>query len=361
MQRKVLEMEQAQLMEQLHTLNNNERFYRAYRLAKQSPIRFEDYLAHLDQEMLMREQLLVPEIPDTIPEEYKEQAFFAPDPRDSIYVMKHNCYTPPVPHCHSFYEFFYVLEGSCVHTIGGSSMLLRAGDCCLIQPGIYHSLDVSDESIVINILIRRSTFRDYFYSILQGDNALAEFFMSSLVNKEKIDYILFQTAQDHALRASVIDACQEFFQKDSYYSELTNAIVMRILILLLRHHMIDCKMPENRAADTRKAMTYINFLRTNPAEMTLTKAAEHFHYSPEYMSRTIHRTTGYTFSELLARLRIENACQYLRDTTISVADIGSLVGYETAEHFIRTFKKITGKTPREYRSSSQQHKSTAFR
>lgn len=354
-------MNQIQLMQQLHTLNSSECFYREYRLAKQSPVRFEDYLARLDREMLSREQLLVPEIRETIPEEYKEQAYFAPDPRDSIYVMKHNCYTPPIPHCHYFYEFFYVLEGSCVHTIGGSSMLLRAGDCCLIQPGVYHSLDVSDESVVINILIRRSTFRDYFYSILQGDNALAEFFMSSLINKEKIDYILFQTAKDDALYATIINACQEFFQKEAYYSELTNAIVMRIFVLLLRHHMVGCKMPENRAADTRKAMTFVNFLRTNPAEMTLSMAAEHFHYTPEYMSRIIRRTTGYTFSELLARLRIENARRYLRDTTISVADIGSMVGYETAEHFIRTFKKITGKTPREYRQSSQQHKNAVAR
>lgn len=351
-------MNQVQLMAQLRTLNDNELFYRGYRLAKQSPVRFEDYLTHLDQERLIREQLLVPELCETVPEEYKEQAYFAPDPRDSICVMKHNCYTPPIPHCHHFYEFFYVLEGSCVHTIGGNSMLLHSGDCCLIQPGIYHSIDVSDESIIINILIRRSTFRDYFYSILQGDNALAEFFMSALVSKGKIDYILFQTAQDDALQATIIDACQEFFQKDAYYSELTNAIVMRIFVLLLRHHMEDCRMPENRAADTREAMTYINFLRADPASMTLGKAAEHFHYSPEYMSRTIHRTTGYTFSELLARLRTENARRYLRDTTISVADIGSMVGYETAEHFIRTFKKITGQTPRAYRQSSQQRRST---
>lgn len=353
-------MNQAQLMETLHTLNSSECFYRAYRLAKQSPLRFTDYLAHLDREMLIRQQLLVPEIQETIPKAYKEQAYFAPDPRDSIYVMKHNCYTPPIPHCHYFYEFFYVLEGSCVHTIGGNSMLLHAGDCCLIQPGVNHALDVSDESVIINILIRRSTFRDYFYSILQGDNALAEFFMSSLINKEKIDYILFQTTSDEALRDTVLDAYQEFWEKEAYYSELTNAIVMRIFVLLLRHHMVDCKMPERRAADTRRAMAYMNYLRSNPAEMTLDKVAEHFHYSPEYMSRSIRRTTGYTFSELLARLRIENARRYLRDTTIPVADIGSMVGYETTEHFGRTFKKLTGKTPSEYRQASREHKKNSL-
>lgn len=354
-------MDKTQLLNQLHTLNASEEFYRSYRLARQSPLRFDAYLAGLDRDWLRREQLLVPEIRETIPQEYREQAYFAPDPRDSVYVMKHNCYTPPIEHCHYFYEFFYVLEGQCVHTIGGNSMLLGRGDCCLIQPGIYHALDVSDESIVINILIRRSTFRDYFYSILQGENALAEFFMSSLINREKIDYILFQTAHDDALQAAILDACQEFFQKEAYYSELTNAIVMRILILLLRHHMVSCKMPENRADNTRKAMTYINYLRTNPAEMTLSRVAEHFHYSPEYMSRSIRRTTGYTFSDLLARLRMENARRYLRDTTISVAEIGSMVGYETPEHFIRTFKKITGKTPREYRQLSQQHKNQLAR
>ena len=87
---------------------------------------------------------------------------------------------PALPHHHSFFETFYVLEGRCSHRIGEDSAVLREGGLCLIQPRVDHLLDVSDGNIVIDALIRRSTFRHYFCSILQGDNLLLHFFMSTL-------------------------------------------------------------------------------------------------------------------------------------------------------------------------------------
>ena len=71
---------------------------------------------------------------------------------------------------------------------------MHTGDLCLIQPQVNHALDVSDESVIIDVLIRRSTFRHYFYSILQGDNLLANFFMSTLYSRQGIDYLIFRHA-----------------------------------------------------------------------------------------------------------------------------------------------------------------------
>ncbi len=77
--------------------------------------------------------------------------------------------------------------------------------------------------------------------------------------------------------------------------------------------------------------------------------AADFHYSPEYTSRLIKQATGQTFIQLLTRIRIENAERLLRDTAMPVADIAAVVGYESSEHFIRTFRKHTGETPSAYR------------
>ena len=71
--------------------------------------------------------------------------------------------------------------------------------------------------------------------------------------------------------------------------------------------------------------------------------------STRELARLIKRSTGQTFIQLLTSIRMENAKQLLRDTSLSVMDIALQVGYDSSEHFIRTFRKHTGSTPSEYR------------
>jgi len=345
-------MNEQQLLNSLRTLNDSEIFYRNYRLAKSSPDGFDEYLSSLDQDKIYSSHLLVPEWKNTIPPEYLENWYFSEDMRDGIHVFKHNCYTPALPHHHNFFEMFYVLEGRCMHRVGENVSILHKGDLCFIQPKVTHSLDVNDESIIIDVLIRRSTFRQYFYSILQGDNLLSNFFMSTLYSKSGIDYLIFDTQEDTDLHYAFIDLCIESLEKEAYYSVLINAIVTRIFVLLLRRYMESCVMPEDKAGDSETAMKIARYIQENASEVTLSSLSNAFHYSPEYASRLIKRTTGQTFMQLLTNIRIENAKQLLRDTSLSVIDIAANVGYESSEHFIRKFRSLTGKTPGEYRHNS---------
>ena len=342
-------MNEQQLMARLHTLNDSEVFYRNYRLAKSSPSGFEDYLAQLDREMVKRMELLIPEWPETIRQEYLENHFFPQDQPGGIHVFKHNCYPPAIPHRHDFFEMFFILEGRCIHQVQDRHSILRTGDLCLIRPEVVHSLDVSDESIVIDVLMRRSTFRHYFYSILQGDNLLANFFMSTLYSKPGIDYLIFHTAGDEEIHHSLISLCAEYVEKEAYYPTRVNAILTEIFVLLLRRHMKECELPSDQITNSQTAMRITRYLQSNAASATLSSLAAQFHYSPEYASRLIKQTTGQTFIQLLTSIRLENAEQLLRGTSLSIADIASAVGYESSEHFIRTFRKHRGATPSGYR------------
>ena len=236
-----------------------------------------------------------------------------------------------------------------MHRVGENISVLHKGDLCLIQPKVTHSLDVNDESIIIDVLIRRSTFRQYFYSILQGDNLLSNFFMSTLYSRTGIDYLIFHTLEDPDLYYAFIDLCGESIDKEAYYSVLVNAIVTRIFVFLLRRYMDTCDLPADKAGDSETAMRIARYIQANAADVTLKSLSSEFHYSPEYASRLIRRTTGQTFIQLLTNIRMENAKQLLRDTSLSVIDIAANVGYNSCEHFIRKFKNHTGRTPNEYR------------
>jgi AraC-like DNA-binding protein len=347
-------MDEMQLMNHLRALNESEVFYRNYRLAKASGIGFEEYLAGIDRELVHEKNLLVPEWEDTIPPEYLEDWYFSSDRREGIHVSKHNCYTPAIPHHHNFFEMFFVLEGRCIHQMGENRSILHKGDLCFIQPKVTHSLDVNDESVIIDVLIRRSTFRQYFYSILRGDNLLANFFMSTLLSKPGIDYLLFHTREDLDLHYAFIELCSETFDQEAYYNELINAVVTKIFVLLLRRYMTSCDLPANQPDASDEALRIVRYIQDHSTDVTLVSLAGDFHYSPEHASRMIKHITGQTFTELLTNIRLENAKQLLRDTSLSVLDVAVQIGYEGSDQFIRVFKKHVGQTPNAYRRKYQE-------
>ena len=351
--KRVRYMNEPQLLHNLRTLNASEIFYRNYRLAKASAIGFDEYLAGLDYKQVHENNLLIPEWKDTIPPEYLEDWFFSSDRREGIHVFKHNCYTPAIPHHHNFFEMFFVLEGHCIHQVGENRSILHAGDLCLIQSKVTHSLDVNDESVIIDVLIRRSTFRQYFYSILRGDNLLSNFFMTTLISKPGIDYLLFHAQNDPDLYYAFLELCSESYDQQTYYNELLNAVLTKIFVLLLRRYMESCELPANHPADSDAALRFVRYIQDHSTDVTLTSLADAFHYSPEHASRMIRHTTGQTFSQLLTSIRLENAKQLLRDTSMNVLDIALQVGYEGSDQFIRAFRKNNQTTPSEYRHRYQ--------
>jgi len=70
--------------------------------------------------------------------------------------------------------------------------------------------------------------------------------------------------------------------------------------------------------------------------------------------RTLQRRLqgeGTTFNELLEQARRTIACSYLADRKLAAYEVSFLLGYAEPATFFRAFKRWTGKTPLEYRSS----------
>ena len=88
--------------------------------------------------------------------------------------------------------------------------------------------------------------------------------------------------------------------------------------------------------------------------VTLHEAAKHFGYSTSHLSTLIKESTGRTFLQIIRDIKLNQACHALRETSLSNLAICELVGYESPEHFIRTFKKTYGMTPDEYRKKNRE-------
>ena len=71
--------------------------------------------------------------------------------------------------------------------------------------------------------------------------------------------------------------------------------------------------------------------------------------SKNYFSKLFKEVTGTNFSDYIQKLRIDEACSLLKSTDMKVTDIAFQTGFNDIKFFYDVFKKITGKTPGDYR------------
>ena len=100
-----------------------------------------------------------------------------------------------------------------------------------------------------------------------------------------------------------------------------------------------------------KIMKYINTYYNE--NLSLKDVAAVVNLNPNYVSQLFKKSSGSTFSHYLTNLRINNAKKLITTTNTSINEIASQTGFNDYFYFLKTFKKMTGKTPSEYRSDPE--------
>lgn len=86
--------------------------------------------------------------------------------------------------------------------------------------------------------------------------------------------------------------------------------------------------------------------------ISLDDVSEKANLSKEAFCRFFKLRTRKTFTQYLQQLRINEAQKLLQETELGISEIAYRVGFENLSYFNRSFKSITGKTPREFKKSS---------
>lgn len=73
------------------------------------------------------------------------------------------------------------------------------------------------------------------------------------------------------------------------------------------------------------------------------------HLSSSYVCTLFKNETGQTLNQYLTDYRIKMSKQFLSDPRYKIADISSKVGYSDGNYYSKTFKKLVGLSPSEYR------------
>jgi len=97
----------------------------------------------------------------------------------------------------------------------------------------------------------------------------------------------------------------------------------------------------------RKVLTQIDYDLT--ADLGLKNLAAQLNINPSYLSTLFKKETGFTLTEYVNQKRIEHAVFLLNSSNLQIQMIAQYSGIADVNYFTKTFKKIIGITPKEYR------------
>lgn len=110
---------------------------------------------------------------------------------------------------------------------------------------------------------------------------------------------------------------------------------------------------EPRSGDLRMSQVRDNIsryiLENYSQELSMQDVARAMNYSDAYFCKLFKQCFKVNFSAYLNEFRVSRARELLSTTRLSVREVSRECGYSDSNYFTRVFKRITGKTPSEYR------------
>lgn len=104
----------------------------------------------------------------------------------------------------------------------------------------------------------------------------------------------------------------------------------------------------------QQARDYLQLHFTEPISLSL--LAENLGITAAYLSSIFHREMGFSYSQYLLQLRMEDAVRrLLAEPPAKISDIGEAVGFPSAKHFTHVFRQYFKVSPTAYREQKQVH------
>lgn len=285
--------------------------------------------------------------PERFPANETEDSFFSTG--RNVSLVQHDRYQPVFLHDHAFFEMLYVVVGECTQVLAGSERRFVQGDLCLLAPGVTHGVKVFDDSVVLNILIRTSTFMDIFLNAVRDKSSLSAFFLGSMYDNRKLPYLTYHTGDDEILRDYILTMIAEQRTADRFSDRIICSLLTIFFAELTRGHSDDLELPAEAVKASPYGEELMSYVISHYATVTLNDLAEALHFSVPYCSKLVKEACGLPFSELITRIRMQQGMNLLQTTQMSVADISAHVGYKNPETFIRCFHRCFHQTPSQYR------------
>ena len=159
-----------------------------------------------------------------------------------------------------------------------------------------------------------------------------------------------KTAENHPVTADVIRSIiRECRQQPLFYEESLKGYLYTFFIEVMRLNE-ERQRRSSRQPVNKYIKDAIEFVKAHYTEdLRISEMAESCGLSESHFRRLFEETMSMKPADYLNMVRIESACELLRQTDMTIEQICYKVGYPISSTFNRNFKNIIGTTPHKYR------------
>ncbi len=257
-------------------------------------------------------------------------------------------------HFHPEFELVYIVESHGQRIIGNEVGHFAPGDMVLLGPEIphiwlnhssYQQPGNSRKAVAIVLYFHREIFSNTFYSLKETcklnqlfQNACRGLQISGTTNQVIAQKLLAMTGKkDMELFLMFFDILNilvnskdtSFITKETYapfHSECTEDRLSCVLAYTKKHFRDD---------------------------ITLEAIARIANLTPPSFCRFFKKRMKKSFVEYLNEIRIDQACSLFLETEKSVSEVAYACGFKTPSNFNKIFRKIMGKSPRNYKEVAE--------
>ncbi len=234
----------------------------------------------------------------------------------------------------------YVLEGEMSVRYYGDKIRMKKDDILLINSGMEYGI---------------GTYREAIY----GTASYSIGIISQIMDKKSLMLYADSARDVHHSYNDLREILQEMTAEYILHTHQTRAamdsLMLRLLDCLIENYQLGQGQIKADANDTdarmRQMMQYIiNHIHD---EISLSDLADEMYVSTSTLSRIFKKSTGMYFADYVMRLRVRTSLGLLRTSEQNLTQIAMNCGFSTSAAFNRSFKKVTGMMPSEYRKKYQ--------
>lgn len=257
---------------------------------------------------------------------------------------------PIKAHWHYYMEIIFILKGTSLINCNNKEYILEADDLILFHPQVVHSIfAASPEPLIygvlkfdINNLHINSNYTPKLSSIFKCaiDDPCAPIFLPSKAFKNSLSDLFNECIEEVVIKD---------YGYDIRFQSLVSSLLIEIL-RIWRKNGFDTNNVSLTPYDTNSLHTILQYIDEHSHEsIKVESLAEKCHMSYSYFAKKFHELYGQSCKDYIEFIRLSKVKDLLLFTNFDLNYISQETGFADCSHLIRTFKKKTGITPKQFR------------
>ena len=271
-------------------------------------------------------------------------------PFNFIRLKEKTHYDVSKPHRHSYYEMFFFIKGDGTHDIDFKTHAIKSNTIHFVSPGQVHIVKRGLDSNGFVILFSR----EFYYWGLENTGALYEL---PFLNNNTTKPIVELNPIESVFFRELFETIEKEFKNTNKPEDKQEILRSYLKIFLIKaQSLFDSSKKltapdgENMGQDIAKKFKILleqNFLK----QFKVNDYAEMLNVSAGHLSDLLKNHFGKTPSDLIQERMLLEIQRILLHSDDSIKEIANTLNFEDPSYFTRFFRKHTGQSPQDFRST----------